>query len=97
MRKLWKKIESVLDRLPTIKGVSPKVYVPFVFILAATTIHGIRSGEVDATELWGYAAGLFQFITGITVPPAPQVRQEEVNEIAKARQQHKRLPSLKRR
>jgi hypothetical protein len=76
------KLLPFLDRLPTIRGISPKVYGPFVLIILATTLHGLSTGEWNAPELLGYALALLQLLTGIAPAPAPGVSQETVNKLS---------------
>lgn len=64
-------------------SISPKVYVPFVLGLVALAIHWFATGEFSEVELYGLISAFAYAAFGIAAPPAPGVKQAEVERVSR--------------
>lgn len=66
-------------------GISPKVADPVIVAVVGILVSWIVTGTFDAGELRIAAGAAVYAVLGIAAPPAPLVRQDEVDRISRRR------------
>lgn len=73
-------------------GISPKIADPVILALVGILVSWIVTGTFDAGELRIAAGAAIYAALGIAAPPAPLVRQDEVDRISRQRVSDSRPP-----
>lgn len=83
-------LNNLTDRLPTIAGVSASIWFPVALTTVGLVVSGLASGQFNTPEIVGGIATLIFLFTGYVVPPAPGVRQHEINRLSEDRKKHRK-------